>query len=196
MIFFHGDIHEEIYMKVLPWFHVDSPSYVCKLHNSIYGLKQASTKWYSKLSSTLHIYGYHHSTNDYSLFLIGSQISNLNTYLDDTFKSQYLSRWCFQNCRSGWYVFFIGLKLNTIEGGMVLHQYKFIQELFQFYSIIDASPAATPLPSNVHLPICILLVIQLYIDNLLVTLTFFHVLWYLKEAISTINKMVYSGTYF
>ena len=50
--FLHGDIHEDIYMKHIYGYIID-PSLVCKLNNSLYGLKQALREWYSKMDALL-----------------------------------------------------------------------------------------------------------------------------------------------
>lgn len=66
--FFHGDLHEEIYMKLPQGFHSSLPNAVCKLTKSLYGLKQASQQWYAKLTEVLYTRAYKHSVNDYSFF--------------------------------------------------------------------------------------------------------------------------------
>lgn len=56
--FFHGDLHEEVYMTLPQGFTTFKSSQLCHLKNSLYGLKQASRQWYSKLSRALLNMGY------------------------------------------------------------------------------------------------------------------------------------------
>jgi hypothetical protein len=47
--FLHGDLEEEIYMNRLEGFVVKGKKVlVCKLNNSIYGLKKSTRMWYKK----------------------------------------------------------------------------------------------------------------------------------------------------
>lgn len=87
--FLHGDLEEEVYMKIPQGMTVSAPNLVCKLQKSLYGLKQASRQWYSKLSDVLCSRGYVASKNNYSLFLKTSPHSTVivAVYVDDWFSS-------------------------------------------------------------------------------------------------------------
>jgi len=62
-----------------------NPNQVCKLLKSLYGLKQASIKWYAKLTGFLISQGYKQSASDHSLFTLhsDSMFTALLMYVDD-----------------------------------------------------------------------------------------------------------------
>ena len=83
--FLHGDLDEEVYLKLPPGFTCSSPTKVCHLQKSLYGLQQAPRQWFAKLSCKLREYGFVHSYADYSLFTYrkGSIFMALLVYVAD-----------------------------------------------------------------------------------------------------------------
>ncbi len=72
--FLHGTLKEEVYMAQ-PHGYIDSTNshYVCKLHKSIYGLKQAPSAWFESFTTQLLHLGFTTSTSDSSLFIYHHQ---------------------------------------------------------------------------------------------------------------------------
>ncbi|GAA0142380.1 transmembrane signal receptor [Lithospermum erythrorhizon] len=68
--FLHGDLDEEVYMKLPSSFLVRHPSMACRLKKSLYGLRQALRCWFAKLATSLQSYGFLQSYSDYSLFTL------------------------------------------------------------------------------------------------------------------------------
>lgn len=165
--FLHGDLHEEVYMKIPPGIYVNSSSssipLVCKLKKLLYGLRQASRQWFSKLSEALLSRGYISSLNDYSLFTKSSsgslvvlavyvddillaeddltEMNSLKSYLDDQFKIKDL----------GLVHYFLGLEITTHPQGYLMSQHKYTSDLFTEFNCHHFSPVVTPLDPSVKL---------------------------------------------
>ena len=87
--FVHGDL-DEFYMSLPSGYsyHDGEPfpaNVVCKLHKSLYGLKQASQQWFHKFSSVLLTSGFIQSSSDHPLFTKknGNLLLALLIYVDD-----------------------------------------------------------------------------------------------------------------
>lgn len=94
--FLHGDLEEDVYMRLPPGFSSSSHNKVCKLCKSLYGLRQAPRQWFAKLSSTFMASGFIRSYADYSLFTFrkGKVFLALLVYVDDIIMADNDSQAC------------------------------------------------------------------------------------------------------
>jgi len=101
--FLHGELEEEVFMK-LPQGHPQShsPNLVCKLHKSIYGLKQSPRAWHTKLSVALQTLGFTRSNDDSSLFIQQNSADKLIVlvYVDDLIIDTIKRLMSYPKCRS------------------------------------------------------------------------------------------------
>jgi hypothetical protein len=84
--FLHGDLEEEIYMKQPKGFVVKGKKeLVCKMKNSLYGLKQSPRMWYQKFDTYMLGLGFTRSKVDHCVYfkLIGDHLIYLVLYVDD-----------------------------------------------------------------------------------------------------------------
>ncbi|XP_050891128.1 uncharacterized mitochondrial protein AtMg00810-like [Lathyrus oleraceus] len=163
--FLHGDLHEEVYMDLPPGFLPpnSSSNTVCKLHKSLYGLKQASRQWFSKLSTALISLGYSHSYADHSLFtklhnshftallvyvddivLTGDDLQEIHSvkrFLDSTFKIKDLGK----------LKYFLGLEVARSTQGIFLNQRKYALELLEDSGLLATKPSPTPFDYSLKL---------------------------------------------
>ena len=56
--FLHGDLDEEVFMKLPPGFHAPEKGMVCRLRKSFYGLKQSPRCWFAKFAKALFDYSF------------------------------------------------------------------------------------------------------------------------------------------
>jgi hypothetical protein len=158
--FLHGDLHEEVFMKMPPGFSVSQPDMVCKLRKSLYGLKQAPRCLFAKLSAALKAYGFQQSYLDYSLFTLNQEGSQLVVlvYVDDLiiagntpsvikrFKL-YLST-SFHMKDLGVLKYFLGIEVARNPTGIFLCQRKYALDIISEAGLLGAKPDATPLEQN------------------------------------------------
>lgn len=158
--FLHGDLNEEVYMKLPPGFQTTDPSKVCRLRKSIYSLKQVPRCWFGKLHSALSAYDFEQFLSDYSLFTYEEQGSQLNilVYVDDmiisgstmeamtTFK-EYMST-CFKMKDLGPLKYFLGIEVSRNSMGFYLSQQKYALDVISETELLGAKPATFPLEKN------------------------------------------------
>ena len=158
--FLHGDLDEEVYMRLPPGFESSSPNKVCRLRKSLYGLKQAPRCWFAKLVSALKDYGFLQSYSDYSLFTYtrGSVQINVLVYVDDlilsgndsaalqTFK-HYLSD-CFHMKDLGSLKYFLGIEVARSATGIFLCQRKYTLDIVNETGLLGSKPVGFPIEQN------------------------------------------------
>ncbi|CAA7028514.1 unnamed protein product [Microthlaspi erraticum] len=155
--FLHGDLDEEVYMRLPPGFRVGDKQMVCRLKKSLYGLKQAPRCWFAKLRTALIGYGFKQSYSDYSLFYLrkeGIEIYIL-VYVDDLviggndskaigdFK-QYLGE-CFHMKDLGKLKYFLGIEVARNKDGIFLCQRKYTLDIISDAGCLGSKPATSPI---------------------------------------------------
>lgn len=83
--FLHGDLNEEVYMDVPPGSASSQKGIVCKLHKSLYGLKQSPRAWFGRFRMAMIKHGFEQSNSDHTLFLKhwNGKVTALIIYVDD-----------------------------------------------------------------------------------------------------------------
>ncbi|KAG7578844.1 Zinc finger CCHC-type [Arabidopsis thaliana x Arabidopsis arenosa] len=158
--FLHGDLHEEVYMKIPQGFSSPNETRVCRLRKSLYGLKQAPRCWFAKLVESLLKYGFSQTKSDYSLFVYSKKGITLRilVYVDDliisgnsqeeikTFKN-YLST-CFHMKDLGFLKYFLGIEVARNSSGFYLCQRKYATEIVVEAGLLGCKPAGSPVDQN------------------------------------------------
>ena len=159
--FLHGDLHEEIYMKLPSSMANSSPHDVCKLKRSLYGLKQAPPAWFEKFRSSILSFSFTQSQYDSSLFFHTSALGIvlLLVYVDDIIitgidyslitKLQQLLHTTFHIKDLGQLTYFLGLEVHHWASGIFVNQHKYIQYLITLAGLEDTSSVDTPMEVNV-----------------------------------------------
>lgn len=136
---------------------------ICRLHKSIYGLKWASRRWFSKFSQALILHGFHQSKLDYSLFTkeYGASFIALLDYFDDIvitgpdFKEIEILKTFLHNQFKlkdlGNLKCFLGLEIARSHKGIFLSQRHYNLRLLEDTSILACKPAQLPMDPKVRL---------------------------------------------
>lgn len=158
--FLHGDLEEEVYMKMPPGFQKGEEGKVCHLRKSLYGLKQGPRCWFAKLTSALKKFGFKQSYSDYSLFtyIKGDRSLRVLVYVDDliiagndlktvTKFKDYLSD-CFKMKDLGKAKYFLGIEIARGPQGMFLTQRKYALDIVAEAGLLGCKPTSTPMEHN------------------------------------------------
>ncbi|KAL5789565.1 hypothetical protein ACOSQ2_004453 [Xanthoceras sorbifolium] len=162
--FLHGDLSEEIYMSPPPGLRRQGEdNLVCRLHKSLYGLKQASRQWFAKFSEAICSAGYVQSRADYSLFTRkqGKSFTTLLIYVDDILitgndpnsiaaTKEFLHS-NFRIKELGNLKYFLGIEVSTSKNGIFISQRKYALEIITDAGLLGAAPIDTPMEKGLKL---------------------------------------------
>ena len=158
--FLHGDLDEEVFMKLPPGFHAPEKGMVCRLRKSLYGLKQSPRCWFAKFAKALFDYGFVQCGADHSLFSLITRKKELHVliYVDDLvltgssnevvqeFKS-YLST-CFHMKDLGKLKYFLGIEVARSQEGIFLSQRKYTLDILADVGFLGGRPVEFPIEQN------------------------------------------------
>ncbi|KAJ2930461.1 hypothetical protein H1R20_g6639, partial [Candolleomyces eurysporus] len=162
--YLNGRLDEEIYMKQPPGFS-DNTGHVCRLRQSLYGLKQAGNIWNKEFNTAMKEIGFSQLKSDYCCYLcrIGSTftilllwvndiISFTNSNKEESVVAQQLGD-KFEIKVLGQPSMLLGMKVEQSEDRRVvsLSQTHYIESILKRFSLEDANPVTTPLNPNVDL---------------------------------------------
>uniref|UniRef100_A0A6N2MH16 Integrase catalytic domain-containing protein n=1 Tax=Salix viminalis TaxID=40686 RepID=A0A6N2MH16_SALVM len=141
--FLHGDLLEEVYMSPPPGYRRQGEQMVCRLHKSLYGLKQASCTWFQRFSSAVQEIGFQQSQADYSLFTMvrGEFITMILLYVDDMIitgndeqeirKLKQFLNGCFRIKDLGLLKYFLGVEVARSKEGISICQRKYTLDILE-----------------------------------------------------------------
>lgn len=157
--FLNGDITEEIYMKQPEgYIETHKRNLVCRLHKSLYGLKQSARAWNTKLNSILVNNGFRRGSADQCLYTKKFENSYLYLliYVDDILvaceneegitHSENILQNSFEVTLLGNVTNFLGLQIERDENGICsIHQQKYINKVIETFLTENAKPSKIPL---------------------------------------------------
>ncbi|KAL2232661.1 UNVERIFIED_CONTAM: Retrovirus-related Pol polyprotein from transposon RE1 [Sesamum indicum] len=163
--FLHGHLDEEVFMSPPEGYKLVAPNHVCKLHLSLYGLKQASRQWNIELTDQLQVFGYTQCPHDHCLFLkiTDSCFMALLVYVDDilltgdsaakteALKVHLHSLFTIKDLGAAKY--FLGLELVRSSHGLLVFQHKYLLDILLDTSLLNANAVSTPLHPGLKLSI-------------------------------------------
>lgn len=150
--FLQGEVDTEIYMMQPEMY--EQGSQVCYLHKSIYGLKQASRLWNSKLNTVLQEIGMYQSKTDPCVYYNNKKTTFIAVWVDDlilftseqtvknTIKSM-LKKY-FEMKDLGKATQCLGLNITYDKNTVMLDQEKYIKEILTKFGMLDCKVAKTP----------------------------------------------------
>ena len=160
--FLNGHLEDEVFMRQPEGFVVEGKEHlVCRLKQSLYGLKQSPRCWNSTLDAHLKDMGYVQSTNDPCIYTLSEgELSIIGVYVDDfvvtgesserieQVKAALAQKFDVKDL--GELHYFLGVQViqNHKKGTVWIGQPTFTESVLQKYGMNEAKPIKTPVNVN------------------------------------------------
>ena len=156
--YLNSPLEEQIYMIQPPGFESGEPGQVYRLHKSIYGLKQSARNWNKCLNEALESMGFESSIADSCLYIkgLGDKQELTLAFVDDLIYvaktqdqvvkfAQCLEKH-FRLKNLGPVQNYLGVQIErTVDGSFLLNQSSKIDQLLEYYRMVDCKEASTPM---------------------------------------------------
>nr|KYP40238.1 Retrovirus-related Pol polyprotein from transposon TNT 1-94 [Cajanus cajan] len=160
--YLYGSLDADIYMKLLEGFNlsddaISKEDYSIKLNKSLYGLKQSGRMWYNRLSEYLLQEGYKNDPMCIFIKKYENGFAIIVVYIDDiniigTPKELSKAIDClkkeFEMKNLGRTKFCLGLQVEYLENGILLHQEAYITKVLKRFYMDKSHPLCTPMIFN------------------------------------------------
>ncbi|KAE8187238.1 hypothetical protein CF335_g7232 [Tilletia laevis] len=159
--YLNGTLHETIYMRQPPGFHIGNANDVCRLLVPLYGLKQAGHEWNLRLHEVLEQNGFRRCEAERCIYVRrgkGVEFAIILVYVDDlliftktdfsmTAIKAFINK-AFKCTDSGPVTHFLGMKIDhdPIKGKVVFSQAAYIDAMLERFGVTKIANAASPLP--------------------------------------------------
>lgn len=153
--FLHEDL-EDVYMNIPPILQIKGQNMACKLHKSIYGLKQASRVWFQILTNDIIKARFHQWKADYFLFThIENNLFASLVYVDDILVTgnnlqvieqvQHILDEQFHIKQLGTPKYILGLEIARPKTNIFVNQRKYMLDLLSKTGLMGTKQVSTPL---------------------------------------------------
>jgi hypothetical protein len=159
--YLYGSLDSDIYMKVPDGVPIPNPNvkrnvYCVKLNKSLYGLKQSGRMWYNRLSEFLLKMGYSNNNDCPCVFIKKSETGFciISVYVDDLNiigntqaidEARNHLKTEFEMKDLGKTKFCLGLQLEHLPSGILVHQAAYIQKILEKFNMDKSYPSKTPM---------------------------------------------------
>ncbi|KAE8728454.1 FACT complex subunit SPT16-like [Hibiscus syriacus] len=165
--FLHGDLEEEIYMRQPEGFiEADKKNLVCRLKNSLYGLKQTPRQWYKKFDSFMSSNGFIRCQADHCCYIkrFDNSFIILLLYVDDMLvagsdmlvagldmqeiihlKQKLSKQFAMKDLGAAKQILGMRIKRDTKSETLMLSQAEYINKVLSRFNMQDAKSVSTPL---------------------------------------------------